>query len=211
MKYCCIDIGNVLVNVDFQRFINKLSKSLNITLEEANYFMNRTQKLHDLGLTKMSDELHDHYSIKSPIIIDELIEEWNGVITPADYIIDILLELMDKHDLKIALLSNIGLEHAEQIVQKLHYNGKFFGNTIQFFSCYVGARKPSLVYYNTFLQLYPEFRGCLYIDDLQENLDASKQFGFKTYRFALDDIIGANYTDDKFNKKIDELKKLILA
>lgn len=211
MKYVCMDIGNVLVKVNMSSFSKKLSKTLNITLEDANYFMNRTQKLHDLGLTKMQDELRDHFHIKSSIIIDELIQEWNAVITPADYIIDILIEMMDKNDLKIALLSNIGLEHAEQITSDVNYNKKFFGNTINFFSCNVGARKPSLVYYNTFLQLHPEFKGCLYVDDLWENLYASEQFGFKTCRFALDEIIEENYIKDIYDFEVNNLKKTILA
>jgi methionine salvage enolase-phosphatase E1 len=35
--------------------------------------------------------------------------------------------------------------------------------------------------------MHPEFNGCLYIDDIQENLDAAKPFGFKTYRFAINE------------------------
>lgn len=64
MNYVCLDVGNVLVHVDFQIFIRDLSKQLNITLEEAEYFMNRTHALHDMGLTKMADELRDHFKIK---------------------------------------------------------------------------------------------------------------------------------------------------
>jgi hypothetical protein len=47
----------------------------------------------------------------------------------------------------------------------------------------------------------PEFKGCLYIDDLQENLDTSKQFGFKTFRLALD--------EPGSNDKIIEIRRLM--
>jgi FMN phosphatase YigB (HAD superfamily) len=32
---------------------------------------------------------------------------------------------------------------------------------------------------------YPEFRGCYFIDDRQENLDMAKQFGFRTIQLDL--------------------------
>jgi len=209
MIYVALDIGNVLVHADFSAFLKRLSKTLNITLEEAMYFMNRSQKLHDLGLTKMSDELRDHFKIRSPVIIDELVTDWNNVIQPAHYILDILNKLIKNNDLKVALLSNVGLEHAQRMEYVLNYGG-FFKNSIKHFSCDVGARKPTILYYHTFLQLHPEFHGCVYVDDLQENLDASKQFGFKTFRFSLEEMTSAAYTQTKYYDKVAEFERVIL-
>jgi len=209
MIHVALDIGNVLVHADFKPFLNKLSKSLNITLEEAMYFMNRSQKLHDLGLTQMSDELRDHFKIRSPITINELIDDWNAVIQPADYILDILNKMMAENDLQVALLSNVGLEHAKRMEVILNHDN-FFQNTTKHFSCHVGARKPTILYYHTFLQLHPAFEGCVYVDDLQENLNASKQFGFKTFRFSLEEITGANYEESKYANKVLELQNFIL-
>jgi|HubBroStandDraft_5_1064220.scaffolds.fasta_scaffold271406_2 FMN phosphatase YigB (HAD superfamily) len=213
MNYCALDIGNVLVHVNFQPFLNQLSKSLNITLEEAGYFMNRSQCLHDLGCTTMLSELKDHFKIRSPIIIEELIEKWNKVIEPNFDIIHRIDRMIRHDDLQIALLSNVGLEHAQQMAQILDI-GDFFKSSIKFFSCHVGARKPTLVYYHTFLQLHPTFKGCPYVDDLQENLNAAQQFGFKTMRFSLEDVmyegsttaIGRNYHD-----KTDQLERFVLG
>jgi FMN phosphatase YigB (HAD superfamily) len=210
MKYVALDIGNVLVNVDFQGFLRKLSKRLNITLEEALYFMNRSQKLHDLGLTVMKDELIDHLKIRSEVLREELIDDWNNCITPADWMLEKLDTWCTEHDLQVALLSNVGLEHAVRMSQVLNHNG-FFDKAVKHFSCHVGARKPTVLYYQSFLALHSEWKGCPYIDDLQENLDASQQFGFRTYRFALDEISGKNYIEEAFNYKIGELEKFILA
>lgn len=210
MKYAAFDVGNVLVSADFTPFLEKLSASLNITMEEALYFMNRSQKLHDLGLTKMADELHDHFKIRSPITINELVSDWNAVIQPADYIIDILNRLHDEHDVQIALLSNVGLEHADRMSIVLSHDN-FIDDTVKFFSCQVGARKPTMLYYHTFLQLHPEFAGCPYVDDLQENLDMGSQFGFKPFRFALNEVTGANYTKEKYENMIESLEKFILS
>lgn len=214
-RYVCLDIGNVLCHTNFQSFLNKLSKTLNISLDDAMYFMNRTQKLHDLGLTVMADELRDHFKIHSPLIIEELQDAWNNVVTPHFRIIDLLTRLRDKDNLQVALLSNIGIEHAEQIKDKLSHN-MFFFYAKKHFSCEVGARKPSMLYYQSFLSIHPEFKGCVYVDDLQENLDASEQFGFKTFKFNLKDYFGEDVsviTSDnnlKLHEKIKELEELIL-
>lgn len=210
MNYIALDIGNVLVYANFQDFLKKLSKSLNITMEESNYFMNRSQKLHDLGLTKMSDELRDHFKIRSPITIEELIDEWNAVIKPCTEVLDMINYLTQNHNLQVALLSNVGLDHSIRMATVLDH-GDFFNNAIKHFSCDVGARKPTLVYYHTFLQLHPEFYGCIYVDDLQENLNASKQFGFQTFHFSLEEITGVNYEEEKWNNSLNNLKHFILG
>lgn len=209
-KYCCLDIGNVLVKVSFQSFLRKLSASLNISLEDCQFFLNHTQKLHDLGYTRMSDDLHDHFKIRSPVIVDDLVEEWKTVISNADYMLDFFNKLKKQHDLKIALLSNVGWDHAGFIDQLLNHDG-FLNEVIKFFSCEIGARKPSLIYFQSFLQLHPEFQGAVYIDDLQENLNMGKQFGFKTYHFALDQIIGDNFDETIYARTLDKMEAFILG
>lgn len=204
-QYICLDIGNVLVKANFQPFLRKLSKTLNISMEEANHFLNRTQKLHDLGYSRISDELADHFEIRSSVIIEELLQEWAGIVSEASYMLDFFNDLKKESGLKIALLSNIGLDHAGIIEKLLDHNG-FLDDTVKYFSCFVGSRKPSSLYYQSFLQLHPDWKSCVYIDDLQENLDASKQFSFRTYRFALDEI-----TEDNYQRTLEKMKTFIMS
>lgn len=186
MNFVALDIGNVLVHVNFKPFVEALSKSLNITVEDAEYFMNRTCKLHDMGLTCMEDELKDHFHIKSQPTLKELLIIWNNSISTNFTIYNKLLTWVLEKDLQVALLSNVGLEHAKVMEEILGLNN--IPNLIRHFSCQVGARKPNVLYYQSFLHLHPEFHGCAYIDDLQENLDIGVKFGFRTYRFALDQL-----------------------
>lgn len=204
MKYVCIDIGNVLCKVDLSQFIALLSKIKNISKSDALNSFNEIQKLHDLGFTNLSNELSSRFKIYSELLIDELIHEWSNIITPDKDVLDKLNFMIDTKDLKVALLSNIGVEHAKQMSNILGYNN-FIDKSIRYFSCEVGARKPSTIYYQSFLQLHPEFVGAAYIDDLQENLDASKKFGFRTFRFALSEI-----KHSERYSKIKELEKFIL-
>lgn len=186
MKYLAVDLGNVVCGVDFTAFISKLSKCINVSFSDVDYFLNRTQKLHDLGLTDLRSELQDHFKIHSESMVDELMVEWNNTISANPHMISILAELIHQDAVKVALLSNIGFEHAavmESILTKDVYD-----HSIKFFSCQVGARKPTYLYYKTFLDMYPDFKGCLYLDDRPENIKAGDEFGFNTRNFVLSDL-----------------------
>jgi len=184
-KYICLDIGNVLCNITIVPFLETLSETFNVTFPEAQRFLKRLQQIHDLGYTTMEDELKDEFGVKSPIIIQRMVSAWNASVTPHLEMLDCLNRLIEKEGLKVALLSNIGVEHAAMMEETLKHGG-FFSGAIKHFSCYVGARKPSMLFYQSFLLQHPEFKGALYVDDLQENLNASKQFGFKTFWLSLD-------------------------
>lgn len=206
MNYVCLDVGNVLVHVDFQVFVRELSRQLNITLEEAEYFMNRTHALHDMGLTKMADELRDHFKIKSSLIINDLLRSWDKVITPNYVIMDKLVEIKRTHGLQIALLSNVGLEHAVQMERMLGIGG-IFEESVKHLSCHVGARKPTKLYYQSFLLQHPEFHGCAYLDDLQENLNMGAEFGFRPFLFNLSETP----VDDVRSAKLQDIENFILG
>lgn len=204
MKYVAFDIGNVLCHVNFDNFLKKISRNLNISIEKAWYFLNRTQKLHDLGLTVIRDELVDHFDLQSEVIINEIVEEWNKCILEEPLMLT-LLDVLTENGVEIALLSNIGSEHMLYL-KDLWKDRKGFKNSIHFFSCEVGARKPSLLYYQSFLIQHPEFKNCVYIDDIQANLDAGRKHGLKTIHFALDTF----KTKEAFEAKIKSIKNLIL-
>lgn len=214
MTYVALDVGNVLVHANFQKFIEKLSKTFNITMSEALYFMNRNQKLHDLGLTRMRDELGDHFKVRSEILMDELVADWNAVIVADKNVLGMMNRLKGIHGLKIAILSNVGTEHLIRMKEELDHED-FLKDTVGHFSCIVGARKPNTVYYHTFLELHPEWRGCPYIDDVQENLDMGAQFGFKPFKFSLEEVAKPSNADDpvppyKLRDKLKEMEKFIL-
>jgi FMN phosphatase YigB (HAD superfamily) len=180
MKFIAIDIGNVLVHADMKTFIDNLSDTFNISEVDATRFLRSFQVIHDLGITTMENQLRDRFNCKSDTTIKRLTTCWDDCIYPHITIIDIIHKLMVNHDVKVALLSNIGVEHAIIMEHKLH---PIYDDAIK----HVGARKPTALYYQSFLMQYPEFTGCLYIDDLHDNLDASKNFGFQTFHLDLDE------------------------
>lgn len=203
MKYLAVDIGNVLCNVDFNSFIKELSRTLNVSIEDIDYFLNRTQKLHDMGLTSICDELVDHFGIKSKDIVNDLVVEWNRTVRPNPIMISFISNLIHKENVNVALLSNIGIEHSDLMRNLL--TKEVFDHSIIFFSCQIGARKPSALYYKTFLDMYPNFNGCVYLDDRIENIEAGKKFGFISKHFVLN-----SYDNDELKKHLSSIKKLVL-
>ena len=182
--YLVLDIGNVLFNQDLTPFAKALSIQMNISKEDAYHFINRIQKKQDLGISNIRDEIATHFNIKSEYIIDNLIDAWNVVITPNLTSIEFFSKLIEKNGYKIALLSSLGFEHMN-LIKKMIGDYPIYKWSTHHFSCNVGARKPSLLYYKTFLDLYPKFKGALYLDDLQENLDAGDESGLSSRLFAL--------------------------
>lgn len=182
MKNLCLDIGNVLCEVNLSEYINLLSLRLNISIKEVWYFLNRVQRLHDLGLTNLSDELRDHFKIKSDVVIDELNNEWNNALIPNKYLVDGINNLVSELNIEVALLSNIGYEHADLFNQTVNVK-----SAIKHFSCFVGARKPTLLYYQSFLQQFPQFKNAVYVDDLKENLNTGSMMGLKPMHFTLEE------------------------
>lgn len=208
MKNLCLDIGNVLCAVDLSAYVNLLSLRLNLSIEEVWYFLNRVQRLHDLGLTNLNDELRDHFKIKSEIIINELDSVWSNSLTPNYNLINKITKLVDNNNIQLALLSNIGYEHAAFFNEKVS-----MPNAIKHFSCFVGARKPTLLYYQSFLQKYPQFEGAVYVDDLQDNLNTGDKMNFSTVKFTLEEkkeLLKTHTSEEADIYLADKLINLIL-
>lgn len=181
-KYLALDIGNVVLDMNFERFLSVLSTTMNISKADAWSFLERTQKLHDLGYTMIRDEIRDHFKIHSEDTIEIIMSEWNKTLTPNLGVIQWVEMLLDK-GVKIALVSNMGHEHLSVMDSLL--GDKIHKGCIRFFSADVGARKPSLSFYHIFLSLYPEFKGALYLDDNELNIEVGLKFGLNSVAFDL--------------------------
>ena len=83
---------------------------------------------------------------------------------------------------EVAILSNMGHEHATHIRE--NYPRIFDGCHLHL-SCEVGARKPTKLYYQSFMMQYPHFAGAPFFDDRPENVIAAKEFGLDGRHFEL--------------------------
>lgn len=222
--FVAFDIGNVLCHFDITKFTSKLSYLTGMSEGESLFFLAFMQKMQDLGITTVSDHLEYKFYAHnlqpnfklSPSNREALLKAWNETLTPSD----MMLTFMDKlrgEGVKIALLSNMGHEHIKHLRNSCP---QMFEGTVQHISCEVGARKPSKLFFQSFCldndefcRTYDEdgnredFSGCVYVDDIEENLKVGKKYGFKVYKINLDELV--NLPQSKQKMELDKLKTMI--
>jgi HAD superfamily hydrolase (TIGR01509 family) len=176
IKAVIFDIGRVILPINWEL----VTKELELTLEQAKSLEEKVVNgehydLYERG--KISTEqffsqFPKQYDIHHPP--EQLIEAWNKMILePFEGIEIILQSLRDK--VEIYTLSNTSEAHHD------HFRGSY--DIFDYFheihtSFSLGARKPEDQIYESLLQAIdhnPE--QTLFIDDLEENLEAAKQQG----------------------------------
>lgn len=185
MRPIAFDIGNVLVNIDFAPFEKCWNQ---YELHHHENYMDFLLDLHgqqDVGLTTIRRAVKERFGkvLLNPLNpkLDEIDLAWNKIIAPNKPMIHFMNNLKAEGH-PIALWSNMGKEHAELL--KNEYPEIMEGK-IHHLSCEVGARKPTKLYYQSFLMDYPEFKNCIYLDDLIQNVDRAKSYGIKAIHFDL--------------------------
>lgn len=192
----CFDIGNVLCRVNLDAFTAKLVDLGHVKdTTEGTFFLEGIQAPTDIGLYALEEAVLRYFKLSHEDLM-VLKKAWKHAVTPVPAMTNFLHELKDKRHV-VALLSNIGFEHAKLLRKIPEYN-----MCIQHFSCEVGARKPTKLFFQSFLLENPGYYGSYFVDDRIENLDSAAKFGFIPIKFNLEFI-----KDD--NDALKELKSLI--
>lgn len=178
------DIGNVIAEVKLEHFTAKLKEYI-LPEHDPMFFLENLQAMQDVGLSTVQKALHAHHDIKDPETVQLLLKAWNDTVIPNDMMLNFMDNLRNE-GVKIALLSNMGLEHASYL-RKI--SPRMFKNVVEHMSYEVGARKPSKLYYQSFLMDHDEFTGAVYLDDKDENLVVGKKYSFKSFKFDLDQVL----------------------
>lgn len=182
-----LDIGNVLVHVDIDIFIDELFL-MGIDKFRGLEFLVIMQNFFDNGILDMEKALQLRFPELSKKERDRACEAWLAVVKPCFPTLEVVTELLSE-GASVALLSNIGRDHADYLSDMC--SGQF-DRCIKHFSCDVGARKPTKLFYQSFTMDYPEFsqkklyskgrltyskmsRG-LFLDDRLENIDAARMY-----------------------------------
>lgn len=210
MSVCCaFDIGNVLCHFDINIFNNVVcylhSTYLNSSAEnkKISNYIDYIQKYQDLGITTVGQSFTNKFK-RLVNYSDEITKAWNDTLAPSEMMLNELDKLREE-GIKIALLSNMGHEHLSHLREICP---RMFKDTIQHISCEVGARKPSKLFFQSFLMDHEEFKGCVYIDDLNENLQVGKKYSFKTCQFDLKEQSKLSLSQQK--QELDRIRKMIL-
>lgn len=187
MKYAAFDIGEVLVTINLNAFIIEYNKargpfSINYSDIEPIDFLNSLQSMQDVGLLNIQQALRKAFQYYlSEKDMNSMISGWNDIIETNDEM-SVFLEDLKESGVKVALLSNMGSVHASLFRNK--YKTIFDGCDLHL-SCEVGARKPTKLFYQSFLMDHPEYKGCVYLDDRPENIKMGLHYGFNAKKFEL--------------------------
>lgn len=199
-----LDIGNVLVHVKLSNFIKEFSKLIPEDHDPL-LFLETIQGMHDIGLITMQQAFRDKYELShsKALSVEELLVLWNKIIVRNEFMINFMKDLHFQ-GARFALVSNIGKEHHEYLEKNCP---EIFNlSEIHHLSYQVGARKPSKLYFQSFLQDYPSWIGAVYLDDRLDNLVTGKSYAFRTIQFDLN-----NYKSvAELKAATDPIKKIIL-
>ena len=172
-KRIAFDIGNVLFHFDLTPLLDLLV-GLDIVENNAQAyeFMGGSfQHSQEVGLYDIKQSFYQLNQSLSYNTLHDIHDRWMETFTPSLPMIDVVEELVGNNH-KVALLSNIGPDHARFVRDKC----KIFDKCIQHFSCDVGARKPTRLYYQSFLIQYGWPNNSLYFDDREDNIAMGNEF-----------------------------------
>lgn len=175
-----LDIGNVLCRVNLQPFFDKVYNLLGWQKNRILSFCNAVH--HDLGITDVIMDFKKEFGRDfSNETYQDLLNAWLKCVWIEDDMVDFMNKLVKTE--RVALLSNIGPDHAFLMRNKY---SSFVNKCSQHFSCEVGARKPTKLFFQSFLLEYPGNEGILFIDDRIENLFMAQRLGFDARFFDLE-------------------------
>lgn len=194
MSYAAFDIGNIILHVDLDKHITDISNIFKITQEDALEFLKNIQVKQDLGVNDYQSCAHHYFGSRDykfdRTTFQQAYKSWLDCVQLCQPMIDMIASLIEK-GIQVSFLSNMGFDHKNHIYELLLQtdSGRIVKEKSYFyFSCDLNVRKPSLVFYNTFTQVFNEYKGCIYIDDIMDNLKAAKLCGFDPIYFNLDEI-----------------------
>jgi FMN phosphatase YigB (HAD superfamily) len=198
MKHLILDIGNVVSNVNLDVFANKMTERLSISHEKAWTFLRKIQKTQDLGHTTVREALKDESGVENTETMNVLIAAWLDTIHLNHEVIREIESITSSLNIKVAILSNMGMEHKNHIESQ-----GFFKDAIKYYSCDIGVRKPSEIYYWSFLQRYPEFNGATYFDDMPDNINTGNKMGLNSVMFDISDC-SIGKMNDRIKQEINK-------
>ena len=177
IKAIIFDWGNVIEHIDSDKFIDKMSKVLEVEPTKFQEVELKNRLKHDLGqintpqfISNINKEINTNITQESYY---ELIEKWKIMILNKE-LLKIIKNL--KKEYKIFLLSN----NSPPVLKKIKEKNidKYFDKML--FSFQTKTKKPDPKFFREILKktnLTPE--NCLMIDDRKDICESAKNFGMK--------------------------------
>ncbi|MCF7808252.1 MAG: HAD family phosphatase [Candidatus Marinimicrobia bacterium] len=184
IKAIFFDIGGVLVRVDSSAAIKKLSSRLKVDETHIRDAMSRDlmvkyEKGH-LDSNQFYENLLINCASSEKMELSEFKMYWQDVLFPKERMIAFLDRAIEH--LPTWLLSNTNDFHYEILVEKFPFMKKVNGGTYSFM---VASMKPESLIYEQAIRKCGELpQHILFIDDLEENVNAARSLGLNTILYT---------------------------
>lgn len=195
-KAIIFDIGRVIVRLDLRRAFAPIAAAIrreanqpakHLSPEDAWELIRADERWNDWQEGRISPaEWHEHLMRRFNLSLSyaEFRDTWNLVLDPEPILSDKLF-LRLGGSCRLALLSNTDPLHVE-CLERCFAFGRHF--PVRIYSCSIGASKPSPVIYSAALErLGVSACEALYVDDVQEFVDAARAMGLDAIRFETPD------------------------
>lgn len=179
------DIGNTLIQLDYERALASICRYAEIDRDKLVQIMEWSGGYHDLERGAINfEQFHDFMRSRAGYHggIDRLRTSWCEILAaPVEGIEELLDRIRQQY--RVAFLSNCNEVHAELIHRR--YGVLFGDDETVLFSHIHGCLKPdSAIYQIACSSLDSEPGEVVFIDDLDQNVRAAKQFGMHAYQFT---------------------------
>jgi glucose-1-phosphatase len=179
IKNVIFDLGNVLISFIPSEYLKKKNYPSNIRNTIINdIFHSEEWKKLDNGDITVSEAI-DSITLKSALKREEIALVFNfrtDIMFPLDDNVRLLPELK-KQGFKLYYLSNFPLDSFEEVKNDYYFFRYFDGGII---SSEVKLSKPDIRIFRYILNKYGlKPHECIYIDDIEENVNASESTGMK--------------------------------
>ena len=182
VKAIIFDLGNVIINISFERVLKKWSKITGLPIESIihNFQFDDEYKLFEKGQISIEKYIkHVSMLLQYQFDYDTFKLGWNDIfIGVSDNITTVLKKLHKKY--RLIALTNTNILHTQEWkVRKYESVLKYFDSV--FCSHEIGYRKPEKEAFNFVLKNIKENpKDIIFIDDDEENIYSAKLLGIKS-------------------------------
>jgi putative hydrolase of the HAD superfamily len=172
------DIGNVLLNLHFQRFYAQVSGLPAHPLPED---LARLKEPYESGAIDDAEFISRSLkSLAGRLSVVEFTSAWQDVFTP-NYAMWQVVRQLKAHGHRLILFSNTNGLHSAHFLEKFSVFEYFDAHH---FSYEIGLMKPDPRFYHCAIERFElNPSQTIYLDDLAENVVAGRAFGFKSWQY----------------------------
>ena len=197
MKIFLFDIGNVLCDFTYERFLQRYEEmsgkpvGIHEPEDEALYHAVERGEISDQEYVDRMNQLNE-----LNWTVEDLVEAWQHIFT-ANTVGRSLFTHAVSAQVPVYTLSNIAAYHIEAINRE--WSGFLDQATGLFLSYQLGYRKPHpRIYEKVIEQLGVEPSSCFFIDDLPENIEAARDIGIQAELFLPATYENVTHKADQF-------------